>query len=513
MQLSELVSGKVLLRSAASNLLGRGLPIVVGILAIPIVIDSLGKERFGILGIIWMVVGYFSLFDLGLGRALTQSISKQLGEGRLERIRGTAWTALALMLLLGLAGLAAMLISAPWLVQIVMRTAPDVEATLQLKQDALKAFTFLAFSIPVVISSAGMRGILEAHQRFGTVNAVRVATGTFTFLGPLLVVPFTNSLVPIVIVLTAGRVVATTVLFHFCRRVLATYPGRRFLGMEPLKPLLRFGGWMTVTNLVTPAMIYVDRFLIGGLVSLTAVAFYITPYEAVTRLFIIPSALLGVFFPALSATMTADPEKCSDLFAKALKFLLYVMFPATLLLFAFSRELLGLWVGEEFALNSTLIMQALLAGVLINSLAQAPYILILSAGRPRLSALSQLIQLPLYVTLLYWMISRYGAEGAAVAWTVRITLDLLVLCFLASRAVRLDFRRLSSLLPASAIVPAAFAIAWFTEDLLLRTSFAAAFAIGYPIWVWTRGLDSQERRSVRQGLEVWRRRLSGVTGP
>ena len=49
---------------------------LVALVAIPILVDGLGTARFGILTLAWMVVGYFSLFDLGLGRALTKLTAK-----------------------------------------------------------------------------------------------------------------------------------------------------------------------------------------------------------------------------------------------------------------------------------------------------------------------------------------------------------------------------------------------------------------------------------------------------
>ncbi|WP_410965024.1 oligosaccharide flippase family protein, partial [Salmonella sp. SAL04286] len=61
--------------------------------------------------------------------------------------------------------------------------------------------------------------------------------------------------------------------------------------------LFKLGSWMTVSNLLAPALSYVDRFLIGGLVSLTAVAFYTAPFDMLTRLAVIPAAMITVLFP------------------------------------------------------------------------------------------------------------------------------------------------------------------------------------------------------------------------
>jgi len=65
---ANLTGGRRLARNVLWNLLGTGAPLLVAIVVIPVLIEGLGIERFGVLTIAWMVVGYFSLFDLGLGR-------------------------------------------------------------------------------------------------------------------------------------------------------------------------------------------------------------------------------------------------------------------------------------------------------------------------------------------------------------------------------------------------------------------------------------------------------------
>ena len=46
----------------------------------------------------WMVLGYFSLFDLGLGRALTKMVAEKLGLGLERELPCLVGTALGLMM-------------------------------------------------------------------------------------------------------------------------------------------------------------------------------------------------------------------------------------------------------------------------------------------------------------------------------------------------------------------------------------------------------------------------------
>src|SRR5918998_2593407 len=101
---SNLTSGRLLARNTIFNFAGQAAPLLVALVAIPLLIEGLGTDRFGVLTLAWIVIGYFSLFDLGLGRALTKLVAERLGTGREDEVPDLVWTGLALMIALGLAG-------------------------------------------------------------------------------------------------------------------------------------------------------------------------------------------------------------------------------------------------------------------------------------------------------------------------------------------------------------------------------------------------------------------------
>ena len=156
-----------------------------------------------------------------------------------------------------------------------------------LKSESLTTFYLLSVSIPIVITSIGLRGVLEAYQCFKFVNLVRIPVGVFTFLGPTLVLPFSNSLVPIVIVLIIVRLMAWIAYIYLSFRIVPALKYDIKISWKVARSLLGFGSWMTVTNIVGPLMVYMDRFIIGATLSMAAVAFYATPYEVVTKLWVI----------------------------------------------------------------------------------------------------------------------------------------------------------------------------------------------------------------------------------
>jgi len=483
-----LLGVELLTRSALWNLAGFLLPLVVAVAAIPWLINSLGTERFGMLTLAWVVLGYFGLFDLGLGRALTQMVSARLGKGEGAEVSGIVWTALLLMLLLGVVGGMALVLTAHWLVRDVLHV-PEA-----LQPETLIAMQLIAIGVPVVSSAAGLRGVLEAYQRFDLVNIVRVFNGMLTFLGPLVAAVFSRDLAVMVFVLLIVRIITWLAYLGFCLHIV---PGLlKGVSLQPgsVPMLLRFGGWMTVTNIAGPFMDYMDRFLVAALMSMAAVAYYATPFEIVTKLLFVAGAIVGVLFPAFAASHAHEPQVFARLFVKGIKYIFILVFPAVLATVVLAGEGLQWWLGGEFSRHGTTVLQWLAIGVLVNSLAQVPYALLQGAGRPDLTARLHLVELPLYLLCAWWAIGRYGIEGAALAWTGRVILDALLLFVLAKRF--LPQMKLANAESVTTLLLAALALAVAFVPLATATKVAllALMLLLFFVFVWMRFLDSGERQ-------------------
>lgn len=491
--MSELTAGRILAKNTGWNLLGAGAPLLVAVFAIPLLLVGMGTPRFGLLTLAWVVIGYFGLFDLGLGRALTKLVSDRLGEGREEEIPELVWTALALMLVLGVVGGLVVGLLTPLLVQRTLRIP------FELQGEASGAFYLLAASIPVVISTTGLRGVLEAHQRFALVNAVRLPLGVFMFLGPLLVLPFSASLVPIVAVLVVGRVIGWVIHLVLCIRVI---PGLResvTLRRAKVRPLLAFGSWMTVTNIVSPLLVYLDRFLIGAVLSVTAVAYYATPYEVVIRLLIVPSALAGVLFPAFAASLAQDRNRTAQLFGRGTTALALTMFLPLLLIVMLAHEGLTVWLGAEFAQNSTTVLQWLAVGVFANGLARVPFALVQGMGRPDVTAKLHLVELVVYLPALWVLLGMYGIKGAAIAWTARVSIDMVLLFTMAGwflPPARPYLRRMGWLIAGALVV---LTVGTFVSGSLGKGLFMGLAVLGYCAAAWVIVLRSR----VGGGFRGW----------
>jgi O-antigen/teichoic acid export membrane protein len=481
--------------NSAWSFLGQSFPLLLAAVAIPILIRRLGVDRFGVLSLAWILVGYLSLFDLGIGRATTKLLAETIARGDSAAARSLIWTANFSMTGLGVCVGAALFALAPWLAHSALKIPPPLQS------EATRSLCWLAVAVPFVTLTCGLRGMLEAQHNFRAVSALRACLGGMIFLGPLAVLPFSRSLVSVVITLVAARLLSCGLHFWFCMRSLPMFSQAVRWDGRSFARLLGFGGWLTLSNIISPVMLFLDRFLIGSLISISAVAYYTTPSEIVTKLWVLPTALAAVLFPAFSEALAlGNHDRADSLYENGVGSTFITLFPPILVVILFAHEGLRLWLGAEFARNSSAILRILAIGVFANSLANIPYALLQASGRPDLTAKLHLIELPCYVGLLYEAIRLRGIEGAALAWTCRLCAEGAILFCLASLvAGRSVAPRLAiTIVMGAAALLAACVIAGLLVKILFLIAALAAF--GCVIWRWT--LRDFQRLRLRSWLKA-----------
>ncbi len=119
-----------------------------------------------------------------------------------------------------------------------------------------------------------MRSVLEGCQRFDISNVLRIPSSILIFVIPSLALPFGLRLPGIVLLLAISRLVFAVAHMGFCIHILPALKSKPSFSREVINPLISFGGWITVANFLNPLLIYIDRFLIGSILSVAMVGYY-----------------------------------------------------------------------------------------------------------------------------------------------------------------------------------------------------------------------------------------------
>jgi O-antigen/teichoic acid export membrane protein len=503
------LTGRLFARNTAFNLVGEAAAFCIGIVCIPYVVKTLGTEAFGILSLAWMLLGYMSLFDLGLTRATTKFVAEAIGRHDHHELPSLIWTSIVFQLFFGLLGTALFLSSNHFLINRVFKIPPSLVA------EATRGFQFLAIAVPIVLVTNCLRGVLEARQQFHLINYIKVLTNILMFSSPFLLIPFGGRLSSVIILMTVLRFVAMLVYLQLCLSPLRTFSHQFSFNRPLLERLLRYGGWVTVSNLTGPILMYADRFAIGSLLSVAALAYYTGPADLVTRALVVPASLGSTLFPAFSSLQAAGAMgKVEDFYARSLKYLVVIMGPPLLLIAVFSRDILLSWLGPVFAQHGAMPLRILALAIFLSSIGLVPYGLLQGAGRPDITAIFHLVELPLHLALVWMLVSRFGLTGAAISVVLRVFLDTTLILWacdrvgLASLRVVHDRGLTKSVMGLLLITAFCFTPLARTGSLTRQVCVAIVLCMAYLLSQWFWSLDSRDRAFAASTL-----RLFGITRP
>jgi O-antigen/teichoic acid export membrane protein len=493
------IPGGLLARNAALNFVCGALPMIVGVVSIPYVIHKLGTERFGILSLAWVFSGYLGFLGLGLGPATTKFAAELLGKGKETEVPSLLWTAASLSCVLGFVATALLTLSRSFIVERVFKLQGSTAS------EASSVFLLIAISFPVVFATGPVRGLLEAAQRFDLINAVNLPSSSANYMIPAIVVWLGLGLPAIVGALMVSKAVVALVYLLLDLRIFPNLKKRLQIAPQLVGRILRFGGWVSVTTVVAPFMSYLDRFLIGAIISMAAVAYYTAPCEALMRSAIFPAALIGVMFPAFSFwNAQALQHEIQNAFVRSLRYVLLIVGPLAVFLVCFARQILTLWLGASFAEQATPAFRLLACVLLASSVAWLPHALLQAVGRPDIPAKFLLAEIPFYAACAWWLVSKEGIAGAALAFLLRTVVHgvlLFAACFhlnLASFKAFADGLAARSAAVVGGLGAAAAALASLSFSLPANLLGIAGliFAFALAAWVYAFRLDERVQISL-----------------
>jgi O-antigen/teichoic acid export membrane protein len=403
------------------NVIGSIVPLVVALVTVPIYVRHIGDARYGVLSIVWVLLGYFGFLDLGLSRAAANALARLRDAPQEARARVLV-TTLALNLGLGLFGTLCLAQFGGYLLLHVL-SVPD-----EFKPEIAQAFPWIVGLFPLALLSGVGVGALESRERFLLANVIQVLGMSVGNIVPVvLAVTVSPSLAVVIPAAAMMRGLTVAVVLIVVYRNEGPLSLRDF-DRQQARKLFGYGGWVTVSGLISPILVMLDRFVIGSIVGVAAVTHYAVPMNLVTRTQIFSWALTRTLFPRLSSSTANEAH---NLASRALMSLAYgyatICAPAIVLTPVFFRY----WIGADFAAVAAPVAEILFFGAWINGLALVPFVLLQGQGRPDITGKLHAAEVLPFVVVLWVLTSTFGITGAAVAWSLRVAVDALCLFWVA----------------------------------------------------------------------------------
>lgn len=408
-----------LAKNSFYNILGFAIPTLFAIPSLGILGRLLGLESFGLFTLAFAVVGYASIFDGGITRAVIREISV-FRDDEAEQVKIISTSSFVVLILSTLATLL-LYFGAGALTEFL-------NVSLANQEQVTKSFKLLSLVIPIFLISQIWIAFLEGHERFINLNIQRALSGIVMSVMPVVLCLIEPTIFYAIFGLVIGRIISFLIAFFACRKII--FQSKVSFDKVVFRRLMTFGGWVTVSNIISPIMVYFDRFITSNIVGASNVALYSAPAEGVGKASNLPFALARALFPRLSYII--DEKEKRQLERQSYLYITLVCLPVACIGIWFAPELMKLWMGDKFGGVDAQVLRVLLIGFYLNALALIPFSLLQARGSARTTALVHLGEILPYLWLLYYMTTNYGILGTAAAWSTRMLVDLIAL-FLLSR--------------------------------------------------------------------------------
>lgn len=414
------------------TLVGQVLPLVASLVAAPFVIRLLGSDGYGLLILIGILPSYFAFADFGMSMASTKFASGAYAAGDCEKEARIVRTCALIAFLTALP-----ISSFLFLFSNSILGLFEVPEHLQVEANVALKITAVLITVNVLNGIVNTPQLSRLRMDLNT-----LVTSGFRTLGVIAT--------PIVLYLGGGVIGAVMVLAF---SALLTLVGHLVISKKLLPNLLRasidscmmrslltFGGGLVISAIAAGLLVNLEKVVLARVTSVETLAYYSVAFTFATMSTMFASAMTQSLIPAFAQLLgPKNRDQLNGLFSRALRLNFIAILPMLLVMAVFARPFFATWAGEDFGRESTLPFYILLVGVFLNILAHIPYSLLMASGRTDVFAKAYWIELVPYIILVAFLTERFGAVGAALAWSIRIGTDAILVAYFLRKTIPISF--------------------------------------------------------------------------
>ncbi len=386
----------------------------------PVFISTLGGETFGIWILINAVIGLGGVMSLGFGEATVRYVAKYRGTNKPEDIARIIRTTLALYVVAGTISAAGIALAAPWIIAVIFKVT-DSAATA-----AAQALYLAGVALFVTSYLKTFEGVINGFERYDLTARVNMITRSFIILGNVALALSSFGLVALIacaVVGLTGQAITYYVLTrrHFVPEArLVTRPD-----WATTKEIASFGAqsWVQISSGVLSTL--ADRFLVSAFVDPAAAGVYSICLQLAQQIHLLLNRGLAFLVPSTSRDI--DPEMRVAAYRSGTYLVLLLVGAVGLPLAVLAPQVLTLWVGPEFAMAGSQVLQIMTVTFSTIGAAVPAFFLLNGAGRPGWNTVTTLLYAASGLALAATLLPYFNLTGAAVARLASAFVFVLVL--------------------------------------------------------------------------------------
>lgn len=398
----------------------------------PVIIKAIGNREYGLWEMILGIVGYLGIFDLGISPALVRFVSVAYGRKNSQELQIVISTALVFFLIIGSVISIALIVFIFNFNILYYFNYNDVNR-LQVILIVVTANVGILF--PLNVFSSTLMGIQKHYE-------INITKSTLTVCRVIIVLFFIKRYPENGLLILVGfelvHNIIQSIVYIFALIFDKSVPNISFLhaSKNSMKNMIKYGIKSTLISASSLLQHTTIPFIIGKTIGIDMIVYYMLP----SRLISYARGLsLAIGFPLLPYFGSCFGKEglvaLRDNWVKAS--MVFQIFTLSLPVFVYfyGSPFLTLWVGADYGLQGQGVINILLVGLIVESLApNATRVLMAMAIHGNLAIFWLIISL-VCIPMTYLGATYFGIEGVAIGTSIVTVIGYIVTLMMACSAV------------------------------------------------------------------------------
>ncbi len=398
-------------KNVAASAIYRVLSMAASLVMVPLLLDWLGTEQYGIWLTIQAVIGWFMLFDLGLGNGLRNKLAEALAQDQTELARSYVSTAYAVITVIAVSMFLGFLIASSFIDWTeVFNSEKELAGTLSVTMLIVFAF----FSVQFVFQLVKM--ILMADQRPAVAALINTIGTILSLLGIILIVKFSPGDLVLVAAVVSGTNVLVLILANFGafnRKYVALRPSFKFVRREHVRSLTSIGLHFFLLQGAALVVFATDNMIITQMIGPEEVPAYNIAFKYFNLVMVFFTLLTLPYWSAFTEAYYKNDIPWIKRTVRGLTQVWLVSVGVVVLMLIAAPTVYRLWIGDELVVPTSLnvffaIWVSLSSGIAVFSN------FLSGVGKIRLSVYHAVFVMIINIPLSIWLVGPCGMGSTGV---------------------------------------------------------------------------------------------------
>ncbi len=443
-----------------SSWVSLGINVIVGILLSPFIVHRLGDTAFGIWVLIFLVTGYYGLFDLGIRSSVVRYVSKYTATDDREDLTKVINTSLFSFTCIGIFTLL-ITVAVAFSMNSLFHIPADYQSTARWLLLLVGASVALGFPLGI------FAGVLEGIQKFYILYGTNVVS---TLLRALLIVIYLRrgyGLITLALITVLLPLLTAIVRGVIAMRMLQTPLALRYVDRRTFREMANYGGVTFMIILAGRLKFKTDEIVIGTFLSAAAITYFNFGARIVDYAVEVVTNLSSIFVPMASQSEArGDLTRLRKMFIAGNRSCAFIILPISAVLIILGKSVIEVWVGRKYVAASYPVLVILTLATTLMLMQSTSGRMLFGMGKHRTWAIVSLVEGVANLVLSIILVRTYGIVGDALGTAIPLTCSFLF--FMPAHLCRLLGIRMRSFLMQAFGLPVLLCIPTVAVLLVMR---------------------------------------------